>query len=94
MEPVGSLSAAGMYNGNNPPLFITGKMIKKRYADYLRMWIKMMGSYNSFEKLKFELINAGFKIFRSCDEQERGILDEERSSGILNLKGDDDRDPL
>lgn len=54
----------------------------------------MMGSYNSNEKLKFELINIRFKIYRACDEQARCILDEERSPGKLNLKDSNNIEPL
>lgn len=58
------------------------------------MWIEMMESYSTNEKMKHELSNARFKIYRSCDEQTRDILDEARSSGELKLKGDNETDPL
>lgn len=93
MGPEGLPSAAELSNGNNPPAFITGRTIKKRYADELRLWIEMMESYSSSEKLKYELRNAGFKIYRRCDEQARDILDEARSNGSLNLKGNNEEDP-
>lgn len=92
--PESLLSAARLASGYNPPIFITGKTIKKRYADDLRMWIEMMGEYASNEKFKFELLNAGFKIYRFCDEQARNILDEARACGNMILKGNDDEDPL
>lgn len=57
------------------------------------MWIKMMESYSTHDKLKLELENAGYKIYRRCDEQARYILDEARSSGQLDLKGDNDKYP-
>lgn len=46
------------------------------------------------DKMKFEFGNAGFKMYRKSDEQARDILDEARSSGNLNLNGDNDKDPL
>lgn len=69
-----------------PPISVTGKSVKNRYSDDLRMWIEMMESYATSENMKYELTNAGFKIYGRSDEQVRDILDEARSSGSLNLK--------
>lgn len=52
----------------------------------------MLEPYATREKLKFELINAGFKMYRRCDEQARDILEEVRASGTLHLKGDEKKD--
>lgn len=35
--------------------------------------------------MKYELTNAGFKIYRRCDELARDILDEARSRGDLTM---------
>lgn len=53
-----------------------------------------MKSYSASDKMKHELVNAGFKIHRKCDEQARDILDEARASEELSLKGDNEKDPL
>lgn len=54
----------------------------------------MLKQYASSEKMKYDLNNSVFNIYRSGDEQVRDILDESRSSRRLNLKSDDTDDPL
>lgn len=58
MVPGGPLSMVGHNSGNSTPMFITGKKIKKKYADDLRMWIEMRELYSIHDKLKLELENA------------------------------------
>lgn len=64
MGPGSSSSAAELSNGNATAIFRTGSTIKKKYADQLRMWIGMMEAYSKSEKMKIELANEGFKIYR------------------------------
>lgn len=54
----------------------------------------MMSSYSTNDELKFELLNEGFKIYKCYDGQARYILDEARSSGHLNLKRNETKDPI
>lgn len=94
MDPGSSLWIAELGNGNMPPMFKTRMTIKNCYADDLKMWIEMMESNGTSEKMEYELTNAGFQIYRRCDEHARNILDESISAGDLILKGDDTLDPL
>lgn len=54
------------------------------------MWKEVIEFYHNNGKLKVELANAGYKVYRICDEHARDILDEVRHSGNLNIKGDND----
>lgn len=89
-----SSSPAELSNGNAPPIFLTALTIKKKYSDYLKMWIEMIESYSKSEKMKFELAKAGLKVCRGCDEQARNIIDEARANGLLILKRDNGTGPL
>lgn len=89
MGPDNSLSHG---NTNEPPVFITGKTIKNRNANELLVWIQMMEQCAISDKMKGKLLNAGFKVYKKCDEQTKNIVDKAILDKELNLEGNNDKD--